>query len=94
MDWSATQWCSIRQPAPASLEPLGWEDENRRFESSQSRVATVMKSGAAGKLAWPERSAGKAAGALAAIWIVRAKGAAMDFPQPQRCGDEFGGVHL
>jgi hypothetical protein len=53
-----------------------------------------MKSGAAGKLAWPGRSAGKAAGALAAIWIVRAKGAAMDFPQPQRCGDEFGGVHL
>jgi hypothetical protein len=29
MAWSATQWCSIRQPAPASLEPLGWEDENR-----------------------------------------------------------------
>ena len=32
MAWSAAQRCSIRQPAPASLEPSGWEDENRRFE--------------------------------------------------------------
>ena len=43
-----------------------------------------MKSGAVAKLAWQERGAGKAAGALAAIWIARVKGAAMDLPQ-QRC---------